>query len=129
MPRTFSLSRGEIMKRLGLLVTSAIFLVGMAGRTTAATIPYPNPGVLNPASYAFTAANTGDIIGYYAGSSAAYTEVIGLLVNGVQTPAGFGLNNHASFLGQAFNFGPVTKGDSLVFNLYVYNLGNTGYSD
>ncbi len=34
----------------------------------ASAIPYPNTGTENPASYSFTATNTGDITGYFAGA-------------------------------------------------------------
>jgi hypothetical protein len=93
-------------------------------------IPYPNVGTYNATSYSFTAANTGDVIAYFVGGgTAGYTNEMGLLVNGVQTAAGFGLNNHATAVGTSFDLGPVTAGDSLVFVLNNLSLGKKAYSD
>jgi hypothetical protein len=93
-------------------------------------IPYPNSGTYNPITYSFTAATTGDVVAYFiGGSQAGYTNEMGLLVNGVQSPAGFGLNNHASNVGDSFDLGPVTAGDSLVFILNNLSLGQQAYSD
>ena len=92
------------------------------------SIPYPNPGTPNPVTYTFTAATTGDIVAYFAGSTASYVNELGLLDDGVQI-GGFGLNNHASALGQSYNFGPVTAGDTLVFILHNLTLGLDAYSD
>ena len=93
-------------------------------------IPYPNVGTPNPIVYSFTAAQTGDVTGYFAGSGAAYSEQIGMLDNGVLTSAGFGLNDHSTSVGQSFDFGHVSQGDSLIFVLDVTspNLGFV-YSD
>ena len=52
-------------------VTVAV-LVGAAMDARATTIPYPTPGVPNPVTYTFTAATDGDIVAYFAGSTAAY---------------------------------------------------------
>ena len=96
----------------------------------AGTIPYPNPGTLNSATYTFTASNTGDVIAYYAGSTASFENQLGMLINGVQSSSGFGLDNKTTALGTAFNLGHVTKGDTLVFDLKVISLGGLiVYSD
>jgi hypothetical protein len=113
-----------------------IALVALAGATQlvrANIIPYPNSGTENPNTYSFTATASGDLTGYFAAQTgAAYTEVVGLLDNGVLTSGGFGLNNHSTATGQAFDFGHVNAGDSLVFVLDVtappYAVG-TVYSD
>ena len=67
-------------------------------------------------TYTFTAASTGDIIAYFAipNVTASDTEEIGLLVNGVSTGV-FGLDNHASYLGEAFDLGHANAGDTLTF--------------
>jgi hypothetical protein len=79
-------------------------------------IPYPTSGTENPVTYTFTAMSTGHVTAYFAsGSGASYTNEIGLLDNGVLTPAGFGLSNHASAVGQSFDMGLVTAGDTLTF--------------
>ena len=93
-------------------------------------IPY-NDGtddVYNPITYTFTAATTGDITAYFAGSGAAYDNQLGLLVNGT-LQGGFGLDDHTSFIGQSYNFGSVTAGSTLVFVLDNITLGEYAYSD
>lgn len=93
-------------------------------------IPYANAGTYNTATYSFTAATTGDVIAYFVGGAGAgYENEMGLLVNGVQTAAGFGLNNHTSFVGQSFNLGAVNAGDTLTLVMRNLTLGAQVYSD
>jgi hypothetical protein len=92
-------------------------------------IPYPNMGQYNPVTYSFTAIKTGDVIGYFAGSDALFDNQVGLLVNGVLTSAGYGLDDHSSSIGQSFDFGHANAGDTLVFDLDVLSLGAHVYSD
>ncbi len=86
-------------------------------------------GSYNPTTYSFVAASSGDVIGYFAGSDAAYDNRVGLLVNGVLTSAGYGLDDHSSSIGQSFDFGHANAGDTLVFDLNVLTLGAHVYSD
>ena len=79
-------------------------------------IPYPTPGVVNPRVYTFTAHATGDVVAYFAGSSADITTELGLQVNGVSTGV-FGLNNHSSAVGASLNLGHANAGDVLTFVL------------
>jgi hypothetical protein len=97
------------------LASLLALLALVSAEASADAIPYPTPGIENPVTYSFTAAATGHVIAYFAGSTASYTNEIGLLDNGVMTPAGFGLNNHTSALGQSFDMGLVTAGDTLTF--------------
>jgi hypothetical protein len=106
---------------------AALALVTVATIAQAGPIPYPDVGSPNPVSYVFTAAATGDVVAYFAGSGAAYDEQVGLLDNGVLTAAGFGLDDHSSTVGQVFDFGPVTAGDSLVFVDQINNGSSIGY--
>jgi hypothetical protein len=113
-----------------------IGLVGLTGATQlaqAAIIPYPNIGTENPVTYTFTATASGDVVGYFAATtSAEYTEEVGLMVNGVLTSNGYGLNNHSSSVGSSFDFGTVVAGDTLVFVLNVIDPPDavgTVYSD
>jgi hypothetical protein len=111
-------------------VAVCLLALGASRPASADAIPYPGSGSYNPVTYSFTAASTGDVIAYIVGGfGAGYTNEMGLLVNGVLSPAGFGLNNHTSNLGDAFNLGPVNAGDSLVFVLKNYTLGDYAYSD
>jgi hypothetical protein len=92
-------------------------------------IPYPDRGHYNPVTYAFTAATTGDVIGYFAGTDATYENKAGLLDDGVLTSAGYGLDDHKSSIGTSFDFGRVNAGDTLTFVLDNITLGSFAYSD
>jgi hypothetical protein len=93
-----------------------------ASAVTAAPIPYANKGKVNTETYKFTAVGKGDVVAYYVGATAGYTNTISLLVNGIDKGIA-GLVNHdfdgvkESKYGQSLNFGSVKKGDSLVFKL------------
>ena len=118
------------MNSMRLAGSSAAVLAILAGaaQTSQAlpTIPYQNPGTPNPITYTFTAAASGDVIAYFAGSGASYDEKLGMLDNGVATSAGLGLDDHTSTIGQSFDLGTVTAGDTLTFFIDVLspNLGN-----
>lgn len=114
--------------RFGLSVLT--LLAASIQCAVAGSIPYPNAGTLNPTTYTFTANNTGDVIAYFAGSTASYDNQLGMLINGVQSSSGFGLDNHTSALGLAFDLGHVTKGDTLVFDMKNNTVGGLiVYSD
>lgn len=117
-------SLGGHLALLALLTCPTLFV-------RATDIPYQNYiGTPNPNSYTFTAADTGDVIAYFAGTSATYDEQLGMMINGVMSSSGFGLDNHSSVAGQSFNLGHVNAGDTLVFvvNVSDPNLGLV-YSD
>jgi PEP-CTERM motif len=110
------------------MTTGLALAGGAAGAVQAGTIPYPTPGVQNPVTYAFTAQNTGPITAYFAGSTAAFTEEVTLLVNGV--PTGIqGLNDHTSVVGVTppLVLAPlVNAGDTLIFEVVILNPSNVG---
>ena len=100
----------------------------MAQVAFADAIPYPSVGTPNPITYTFTATTTGDVIAYFAGSTAAYDNELGLLVNGISSGV-IGLDNHSSSLGQSLDLGHANAGDTLVFVLQNNTLGMKAYSD
>jgi hypothetical protein len=102
------------MRKEIIAAAIGLALAGATGAAQAGTIPYPNSGVPNPTTYTFTAANTGPITAYFAGSSAGFEEVVGLWVNGVSTGI-TGLDNHTSAIGQSLVLGNVQAGDILTF--------------
>jgi hypothetical protein len=107
-----------------------VLLSGAAQLAVADAIPYLNPGTPNPISYTFTATTTGDVVAYFvAGAGASFSNMVGMLDNGVLTSAGFGLDNHTSVVGQSFNLGAVTAGDTLTFVLDNLTLGKMAFSD
>src|SRR6266566_6552979 len=90
----------------------------LSAQARADIIPYGSVGTPNPVTYSFTAAAAGDIVAYFAGSTAGFVNDLGLLVNGVDTGI-YGLDNHASAIGQSLNFGAVNAGDVLTFVLRI----------
>ncbi len=108
--------------------TVLLSLLLFSAAAGAATVPYPDPGEQNPVQYDFTAAASGDVLAYFAGKgSAAYSETLGMLVNGV--PSGVtGLDNQTSAYGEALDLGFAQAGDEIVFTLQVLTTGSTWYS-
>ncbi len=93
------------------------------------TLPqYPTRGTENPVNYTFTAARTGDITAWFTGSTASFSENLGLLINGVATGI-TGLGNKTSAYGDKLVLGHANTGDSLVFFTNVATTGRTYYSD
>jgi hypothetical protein len=133
MKLTSRVTSFESWNRLRRLVGSAVGMLLVIATTQAARadiIPYATPGLYNPITYSFTAASTGHVTAYFvSGGGASYSNDMGLLRNGVLTPAGFGLNNHTSSVGQSFDLGLVNAGDSLVFVMRNNTLGAFAYSD
>jgi len=114
-----------IRPKLALLLMTALLLAAAPAALSAATIPYPNPGVENPILYSFTAAADGDITAYFFGSTAGFTNELTMLVNG--TPTGIqGLNNHTSAHGDSLVLGTVSAGDVLVFEMVNLVPGGVG---
>jgi hypothetical protein len=118
--------------KLKTTLAAALLAATAAGSAFADSIPYGAAGTANPVTYTFTAATTGDISAYYLGSSAGYTEYLGLLVNGVDSGV-TGLQNHGvspdTVIGQQLDFGSVTAGDTLTFYIYVYDTQMSWYSN
>jgi hypothetical protein len=87
----------------------------------AGTIPNPAIGVENPILYSFTSVNDGAIGAYFfGGASAAYTNELTMIVNGVASGIQ-GLNNHSSAYGDFLNLGNVFAGDKIVFEMVNLN--------
>jgi len=128
--RSLATNRNRAVKHLLYGLATLALVVSAAGFAYADAIPYPNVGTPNPVSYTFTAAAAGDVLAYFAGSTAAYDNELGMLDNGILTSAGYGLDDHSSSLGQVFDLGHVAAGDTLVFVLHNLSLGGlNAYSD
>jgi hypothetical protein len=97
-------------------ILSLSLAFAFTGAAHAAPTSYPDPGTPNPAIYTFTAATTGNVTAYFAGSDAANTNMITLLVNNVPTNI-YGLGNHTSSYGDMLDFGVVQAGSILTFQL------------
>lgn len=75
----------------------------------------------------FTVVNDAPVIGYFAGQSADYDNV--LRVAGIGLSAVNGFHNHHSVLGLSINFGAGHAGDEIAFTDQVINTGDMWYSD
>ena len=117
------------MKKIKYLIAiSAILLTSQSNAfaaTSSTNIPYANPGVINPVKYEFTAVNTGTVNAYFAGTTAAYNEILGLEINGVNTNH-WGLANHQSSVGSMMSWN-VNAGDKLTFINYVWGYNTIRY--
>lgn len=111
-----------------LTAAATLTLASLAAH--AGPIPYPSAGVENATLYTFTAASTGSIGAYFFDSNAAYTNVLTMLVNGVESGI-VGLNNQTSSKGDFLDLGAVNAGDVVVFKLINLVPGAIGpwYSD
>lgn len=97
----------------------AALAVGFAALPASAAVPvYPTPGAENPAIYTFTAAGNGNLVAYFAGVSAAFENILGAKVNGVDRGLST-LNSLASAGGDSYDFGAVALGDLLEFYIHV----------
>jgi hypothetical protein len=103
------------MKKLFATLSAAVALT-FAGSAQAVPVAYSTPGVANTATYTFTAATTGEVMAYFAGSTASYINELTLSINGEDTGIQ-GLNNHSSSYGDSISFGTVQAGASLIFKL------------
>jgi PEP-CTERM motif len=110
---------------LAIAVSSAC----LGSAANADMIPYPDAGTpITVPSYNFTATATGNIIAYFFASDAGDTEEVSMLVNGVPTGI-FGLNNQSSTVGQAFNLGSVSVGDTIEFFIRDFTTGVDWFSN
>jgi hypothetical protein len=99
-----------------------------ASAASAASIPYSGIGA-NTENYSFIAANAGAITAYfYSRSDAAYTETLGLQINGASTGI-TGLNNQTFSPGQSLVLGYANAGDVLTFFINVQDTQSIWYSN
>ena len=108
-------------------ITAALFLFAFSAPAAllADSIPYANTGTVAP-TQTFTATATGNVVGYFYSASASDTDLSRM----VDTTAGhtftsaWFFNNQTTATGTVQNFGSVTAGDTLVFELENTNLSN-----
>ena len=105
---------------LRLIAVSMVLWSGLfsIANVKAASIPYVDAGAPDQNTYTFTATSTGYIGAYFQSSSAAFTNTLSLLVNGVITPQSSmgALNNQTSFNADGMNriYSTAFTGDSIL---------------
>jgi hypothetical protein len=109
---------------------SAVTLAGLALATLPALaddVPYPNSGTIAPTSV-ITAATTGNVTGYFVSGPGSDDDQVRMVDVTSGTTSAYAFDNHTSNPGDTFDFGPVTAGDILVFELINFdeNDPNTG---
>ncbi len=117
--------------KTSLSLVSALFACAVAGAAQAKTPPpppipsYHHVGSVSTTSYTFEAIASGDIDAYFLGGSADYTEVIGILINGVAPLDPIthkpitGLANHGTAVGTELDLGKAKAGDLITFYINV----------
>jgi hypothetical protein len=111
--------------RFSFLLSAAASLVALAVPAQAVIPIYGNPGTQNPQNLnGLFAGGSSSLRTWFVGKGGAvFTSRLGAIVNGVDR--GFGLNNQTSALGELFNYGKITAGDSIEFYLSVADTGRT----
>jgi hypothetical protein len=100
-----------------LTITAAAVLILSAVPSKADNIPYPNKGTVAP-TYTFTAATDGNIQGYFYGYSAKDVDTIRMVDVTKGTTSNWYFQNDSTALGSTQDFGTVSAGDVLLFELY-----------
>lgn len=101
------------MKRTTLL----LLMVVVSAVSWAGIIPYQNVGQVAPTT-TFTASAAGNVVGYFYGFSAADTDFVRMTDLTTGRSSDFLLQNNATSIGYGADFGPVKKGDVLVFDMW-----------
>lgn len=105
--------------RIAPSLMAAFLLLCPAGGAWAGPVPYPNPGTIAPT---VPMAGTGsEVFAYFGGTGAAFSEQVGLYVNGVLTSAGFVFPNQNTAIGTKIDLGFAPAGANVVFALQVFD--------
>ncbi len=109
----------------------ALTLLASAISATAAyadNVPYPNTGTVAP-TVGLTASATGNIVGNFVGYSASDTDEIRLVDLTSGTTSAYFFTNNTTTPGATANFGSVSAGDTLAFEILNENTGLIYSSD
>jgi hypothetical protein len=115
------------MYKLTLTLALSI-LTALPATLLADPVPYANIGQVAPTTL-ITASESGDIIGYFVQASAAHNDVVRMIdvTSGYLSPWYF--PNQTTAVGTSANFGSVTIGDVLVFELEDITTNNIYAND
>jgi len=106
------------MKLLPIITLAGLTLATLPALADA--VPYPNSGTIAPTSI-ITATTTGHVTGYFVSGPGSDDDQVRMVDVTAGTTSAFTFDNHASHPGDTFDFGPVTAGDILVFELINFN--------
>jgi hypothetical protein len=113
---------------LRLIVVATLGFTASAASAVTQLPQYPTHGRENPVEYSFSAARTGSVTAHYTGSTASYSESLGLMVNGIKTGIS-GLNNKTSTMGEKLALGTAKAGHKLTFFIDVLTTRKIYYSE
>jgi hypothetical protein len=109
------------------IVLAAAALVAVTSYAEA-QIPYPNIGTIAP-SNTFSASASGAITGYFvSGGGAGDTDFVQMIDLTTDTSSGWLFDNHGTAVGASADFGNVSAGDTLEFQLLNVTLGDEVFS-
>ncbi len=112
-----------------LTAALALFVLSTVSATLLADpVPYGNIGHVAPTT-TITASETGDIIGYFVQASAGHTDTVRLHDVSSGTFSAWYFNNQTTPVGTAADFGFVSAGDLLVFELFDATTGHIYAND
>jgi PEP-CTERM motif len=115
------------MKRL-ILSLAALSVMAIATPVFADVIPYNNIGHIAPTTF-LTASTTGNITGYFfSKGGAGDLDEIQMVDVTAGTSSGLLFPNQTTAVGTSADFGPVTAGDVLIFELVNVTLGNSVFA-
>lgn len=107
-------------------LTAALFAFAFATAPAlvfADQIPYSSAGTIAPTS-AITAAATGNVMGYFYSASASDTDYVRMVDVTSGITSAWYFDNQTTAVGASQNFGAVTAGDTLVFEIENTDLSN-----
>jgi hypothetical protein len=113
---------------LRLIVVTTFGLAASAASAVTQLPQNPTRAREHTFEYSFIAARTGSVMAYYAGSTARYSENLGLMVNGLKTGIS-SLNNKTSNLGEKLALGTAKAGGKLTFVIDVLTTRKAFYSE
>lgn len=118
----------RIKIRISLLLLFLVSVGLTASAFACAPIPYCNVGQIAPAN-SLTAFATGDLMGSYYGHIADFTDWVRVIDVTSNMTGAWVFNNQTSKPGDKADFGFVTKGDTLVVEIWDQNTGHIFASD
>lgn len=109
------------MRPFSLVLAITVFVCAPVLR--ADVVSYPNIGTVPP-TVPLTAAATGQVVGYFYGASAGGSDYVRMIDVTSGYASLFLLDGHGTQPGDSANFGAVTTGDKLVFQLVDSDVEN-----